>query len=407
MIHRRRLVSATVTAGASLVLLAWTGHAQEPLSSTPFTAPEFVKADCPMRFDHPRGLHVDCGYVSVLEDRGWPDGNVIRLAVARLRASVSSSHPDPVIYLAGGPATSALERIDLFIDDARFIWKERDLVLLDQRGVGHSEPRLECPDYRRRTAEIGELDLNPDEELQRQVDALLACKRTLSEQGIDLGAYSPEAVAADVAHVAEAMGYRAYNLYGGSYGTMLALTVMRDFPVNLRSVILDGVMPPQVKLGETTYGNAASALEALFRHCEADRECAERYPDLEQELWQIVDRYAEQPTTSTYLDPYVEGLIDEDEVDGYVVLRRVLRSLHSASWIPYVPFLLHHIAGGNDVVARAFIVQPMRLISRSATDNTAVWASLRCYAAGSFTDRSGFLADRAAHPRLVGDYLQK
>ncbi len=117
MIHRRRLVSAAVPAAVAL-LLAWMGHAQEPPASTPFTGPEFVEADCPMLFDRPRGLHVDCGYVSVLEDRGRPDGNVISLAVARLRGSSLSSHPDPVLYLGGA---SAMERIDRFIDDARFI----------------------------------------------------------------------------------------------------------------------------------------------------------------------------------------------------------------------------------------------------------------------------------------------
>ena len=386
-------------AGAVLLLLGWMGHAQEPPSSTPFSGPEFVEADCPMWFDRPRGVHVDCGYVSVLEDRGTPDGNVIRLAVSRLRGSSPSPNPDPVIYLAGGPGASALERIDWFIDDAQFIWKERDLILMDQRGIGHSEPRLECPDYRRRRAELRGLDLNPDEELRQQVDSLLACKRTLSEHGIEMSAYTLDAVAADVVDLVAAMGYEAYNLYGSSFGTTLALTVMRDFPANLRGVILDGVLPPQVNFTETIHANAASALEAFLGHCEADPQCAGRNPDLEQEMWQVVDRYAEQPTTTRYRDTYVHEYYEE-EVNGYFVLWRVLGSLRSASWIPYVPFLLHHIAGGNDVVAGAFIAPTSRGI-RSAIDNTAAWASLWCYSEGRFTDRTGILADRAAHPRLA------
>ena len=404
MIHRRRLVSATVTAGASLVLLAWMGHAQEPLSSTPFTGPEFVEADCPMPFDHPRGLHVDCGYVSVLEDRGRPDGNVIRLAVARLRASVPSPHPDPVIYLAGGPGAggpgaSGLEQIERFIDDARFIWEERDLILLDQRGVGHSEPRLECPAYLRERAGLRDLGVNPDEDPQRTVDALLKCKRTLSEQGIDVSAYTAVAVAADVVDLAAAMGYEIYNLYGSAFGTKLALTVMRNFPGKLRGVILDGVQPPQVNLTETTYANAASALEALFRHCEANRECAQRYPDLEQDLWQMVDRYTEHPTTTSKFAPYVSESSDE-EVDGHFMMWRVMGSLVSDSWIPYLPFLLHRIADGDRDVISAFIV-PLGRIRRSPIDNTAAWASLLCHSEGRFTDRSRVLADRAAHPRMV------
>ena len=172
---RRRLARAAVPAGAALLLLAWVAQAQqEPLTATPFTQPEFVEADCSKWFGRPGGVHIDCGYVSVLEDRAKPHGNVIRLAVARLRGSVPSPHPDPVIYLAGGPGESALGRTYWLIDDARFIWEERDLILLDQRGVGHSEPRLECPDYHRQKAVLRELDLDPDDELQREVDALLA-----------------------------------------------------------------------------------------------------------------------------------------------------------------------------------------------------------------------------------------
>ena len=114
-------------------------------------------------------MHVDCSYVAVPEDRSTRDGNVIRLAVVRLRGSVPSAHPDPVIYLAGGPGESTLQRMYGHIDDARLIWKERDLILVDQRGVGHSEPRLECPHYHRRKAELGELELDPAEALRQEV----------------------------------------------------------------------------------------------------------------------------------------------------------------------------------------------------------------------------------------------
>ena len=324
VIHRGRLGRAAVPAGAALVLLAALAQ-QEPLTATPFTQPEFVEADCSTWFGRTRGAHVDCGYLSVREDRARPDGNVIRLAVARLRRSVPSPRSDPVIYLAGGPGESAVDKAgnafgdQALIADTRFIWEERDLILLDQRGVGRSEPRLECPDYRRERAELPVLDLDPDE-LQREVDALLACKRTLSEQGIDLSAYTPQAIAADVVDLAAAMGYQTYNLYGSSFGTMLALTVMRDFPDHLRSVVLDGVWPPQVNAAEARHANAASALEALFRRCEADPECSRRYPDLEREFWQVVDRYTAHPTTIPKHDGDSSGW-SEVEVDR--------RSLHT------------------------------------------------------------------------------
>ena len=282
---------AALLALLALFLIGPKVQAQDAAAPKPFVQPEFVEADCPMWFAQSRYVQVDCGYVSVLEDRSRPEGTVIKLAVARLRGSVPSPNPDPVIYLAGGPGGSATESIERFIDDGRVIWEERDLILFDQRGIGHSEPRLECAEYRRHRAEARTLDLDPDEELQQDVDALLACKRRLSEQGIRLSTYTPVSTAADVVDLAAAMGYRTFNLYGSSYGTTLALIVMRDFPGSVRSAILDGVLPLQVNHTETEYDRAASALDAFFRHCEADSRCAERYSEIEQDFWTVVEHY--------------------------------------------------------------------------------------------------------------------
>ena len=403
MTRRHRFVSVAVAAGAGL--LAWVAQAQrEPPGPEPFARPEFVEIPCTHGFlvpwssepghpiaDRVRGAHVECGYLSVLEDRAKPGGNVIRLALVRLRGSVPPRHPDPVIYLAGGPGESVLPWTGSWIDPTRFIWEERDLILLDQRGVGSSEPRLECPDYQGRKAELRELDLDPDEALRREVDALLDCKRILSEQGIDVSAYSPQAVAADVADLAGAMGYETYNLYGRGFGANVALAVMRDFPEGVRAVVLDGVWPPQVNASEARHANAASALQALFRRCAADPDCAERYPDLEQDLWQAFDRYRNLRITTRHTPP---GLSEpfEERADGHVFLEKVTESLRSHSWIPYVPFLVHRIARGDDAVARRFVHAIVRF--SPPMDNPAAWASLLCHAEGRF-------ADRAAHPRMV------
>ncbi len=304
-----------------------------------------------------------------------------------------------MIYFAGGPGESPLQRLYWLIDDTRFIWEERALIVMDLRGTGHSEPSLECPDNHRKKSELLNLDLQPDEALRREVDALLACKRSLTDQGIDVGAYSLDAVAADVADLAAAMGYEAYNLYGTSFGTLLALTVMRDFPEDVRAVVLDGVWPPQMNAAESRHANAAFALQALFRRCEADPDCAQRYPELEQDLWDVVRIYDVSPFTIWEYD-FDLGESFEIEVDGHFMLRRVLESLRSTLWVPYVPFLLHRIADGDSDVAHQF-ANPDPSTKPGPVGNSAAWASLLCSAEGRFSDSAGILADRAAHPRLV------
>ena len=401
MNRHRKVPSATALAAAALLLMSSVAHAQqESLTATPVAQPEFVaETDCAEWVGRTHGVHVDCGYVAVPEDRSTRDGNVIRLAAVRLRGSAPSPSPDPVIYLAGGPGESTLQRMYGHIDDARLIWKERDLILVDQRGVGHSEPRLECPHYHRGKAELGEMELDPAEALRQEVDVLLACKRTLSEQGIDVSAYTPEAVAADVVDVARAMGYESFNLYGNSFGTLAAFIVMRDFPETVRAVILDGVWPPQVNATEARHENAASALEALFRRCESDPECVHRYPDLERDLWDAVQRDDTYQGTVWRYDPESWESF-EVAVDGHFFLQRVLDSLRSDRWIPYVPFILHRIANRDRDTAWAFVGAEYRFL-RGPIDSSAAWASLLCHADGRFADLSGVLADRAAYPRMV------
>ena len=165
-----------------------------------------------------------------------------------------------------------------------------------------------------------------------------------------MNTYTSASTAADVVDIASAMGYESFNLYGASYGTLLALTVMRDYPASIRSVVLDGVLPLQVNHYHSLYANRAATLDELFRQCEIDPECSKRYPDLEKTFWRAVDRYTDDPFILRYYDRYAEDTFEE-KFDGNFVAGRVVSSLRSARWIPYVPFLINEIADGDVAVA--------------------------------------------------------
>ena len=347
----------------------------------------------------PHDAVLTCGYVTVLEDRAKPGGRVIELYVVRIRELSAIRHRDPVIYLAGGPGGSATRATQRFLDHGRHLWTGRYLVLFDQRGIGGSKPRLECAQYRHDYAEIRNRDIDPDEELEWRVEALLDCKRTLTESGIDLGTYTSASTAADVADIASAMDFASFNLYGSSYGTLLALTVMRDFPAGVRSVVLDGVLPLQVSFYETYYAEWAAAVDRFFRHCEANPLCSRQYPDLERTFWGAVDRYSADPFTLEYYDRYADEFFD-DEFDGEFVASRLAFSLRNERLIPYLPFLVSEIAAGNDFVADAW-ARPASWDDSEPIDNSATSASMVCYSYGSLLDHAKVAADRAAHPRFV------
>ena len=387
---------ATVITLAVFALVAGQAQAQEPFTPDP---QPFSGAACPYGLYVPGDATLTCGYVTVLEDRAKPDGRTIDLYVVRIRGPYPSRHSDPVIYLAGGPGASATRRTQQFLNQARFLWTARDLLLFDQRGIGRSKPRLECAQYRHDYADIRDRDLDPDEELNWRVDALLGCKRTLTDQGFDLSTYTSASTAADVADIVSVWGYESFNLYGVSYGTQLALTITRDFPAGVRSVVLDGVLPLQINRYETHYADRAAAVDLFFRHCEADPACSKQYPNLEETFWRVVDRYTADPFTLQYYDRYADEFFEE-EFDGDFLVANLAYSLRNERWIPYLPFLVSEIAAGNDVVADAW-ARPVSFDDSEPIDNTAAWASMVCYSAGPLVDHARIAADRETHPRFV------
>ena len=393
------LIAAAV-ALAVIALVPGQAHAQEPSAPEPQAfEPGFSTGECPEYLEVPHDAVLTCGYVTVLEDRSKPDGRVIELYVVRIRALSPIRYRDPVIYLAGGPGGSATWQAQRFLDRGRHLWTGRYLVLFDQRGIGGSRPRLECAQYRDGYADIRDSDLDPDEKLEWRVEALLDCKRTHTDQGIDVGTYTSASTAADVADIASAMDFDSFNLYGISYGTRLALTVMRDFPASVRSVVLDGVLPLQVRFYETYFAEFAAAVDRFFRHCEADPACSSRYPDLEQTFWGAVDRYAASPFTLEYYDRYADRDV-EWEFDGDSAARLLASSLRNAEVIPYLPLLVSEIAAGNDFVADAW-ARPVSWEDSGRVDRTAAWASMWCYSDGSLHDDARLAAVLTENQRFV------
>ena len=253
----------------------------------PATTATFEEAPCPFALPPGQieGQSVECGYLLVPEDRADPDSPNLRLAVAIFHPSGGASQPDPILYLSGGPGGSALEFLSLTFSKLEpALAANRDLILFDQRGVGRSEPALDCPAMIELGRELldDELDgkvLTKEEAFELALETLLACYQDLS-QIADLSAYNTVANAADVNDLRLALGYDQVNLWGTSYGTRLALGVMRDHPDGLRSVILDSVYPPDVDLYLESPANVNRAFTVFFEGCAQDEACNAAYPDL-------------------------------------------------------------------------------------------------------------------------------
>lgn len=258
---------------------------------------------------------VECGVVEVPEDRSKPGGRRIPIHFARIPASARPAAPDPLLVLAGGPGQAATDYATMLSGAFREARKRRDVLLIDQRGTGRSNP-LHC---RLPVEAIGRGDT-------AAVQASL--RRCASALRADPRHYHTAAALADFEEVRRALGYRQVSLWGGSYGTRTALMYARRYPDSVRSMVLDSVAPPQVRILLNARQTQA-ALDRLLGDCAADRACGAAFPNLSRDL----DTVLAMPSIGIHMGEAVPQL-----------LRGALYTSHHASVLPYA---IHAAAAGR------------------------------------------------------------
>jgi pimeloyl-ACP methyl ester carboxylesterase len=149
--------------------------------------------------------------------------------------------PDPILFLTGGPGGSGLAEGPGVAKDWR---PDRDVIFLDQRGALKSEPFLSCPEIDNFMAHTVGLSWSSPSTAKQDAAATRTCRHRLAAVGADLAAYNTTESASDVADLRIAMGIDRWNIYGISYGSDLALQVLRDHPAGIRSLVIDAVLPP-------------------------------------------------------------------------------------------------------------------------------------------------------------------
>ncbi|MCZ8041783.1 MAG: alpha/beta hydrolase [Beijerinckiaceae bacterium] len=242
----------------------------------------------PLPANEIEGVSLLCGRVKVPEDRSKPGSRTIPLAFAVLQATSRFPEADPVIYLQGGPGGSAVAQIPL-IERIFRPWRDRrDVVMFDQRSAGLSGLSTSCTTMLATNA----YDIVRPDPATTLPALARQCVAELEKEGVPLAAYNTTQNALDVPLVAKALGYGDYNLYGISYGTKLALEVMRVAPQGVRSVIIDGVAPSWINLYNAFALKNDEAVQIVVDQCAADRACNEAYPDLGRIFNEALDKAA-------------------------------------------------------------------------------------------------------------------
>lgn len=281
---------------------------------------------------------IDCGVLSVPENRSVADSRLIRLPVLIFRSRAAEPLPDPVMFLTGGPGNSALTgqrsgRSNPFLE-------RRDQILLEPRGARLSQPALECPAINALKGEIGAGRIRAEAAETALVEAARACRTQLVDAGIDLDGYTSAEAADDIEDLRLALGYPQLNLYALSYGTRLALTVARRNPASVRAMVLDSALPPEVDYDEAATANTWRALNVVFDGCAADSACAKAWPHPKEDLETLVARADRERIAFGLTDPSIDAR-------GAEVVQALGGALQDPRRIPLIPRVVGEAAVGR------------------------------------------------------------
>jgi pimeloyl-ACP methyl ester carboxylesterase len=344
-----RSITALTIVLALLITACGGGSSKAPKATpTPAYTATFEESACPWPLpDGQKPEGVRCGFVVVPENRAKSAARNVRLAVAVFKATAATGVLDPVVRLQGGPGFSVVKYLgDLTVENGKPSQDRHDLVFFDQRGTGLSEPSLRCPEVRDNFISSLAEDLRAAEGAARANVALLKCHDRLAGEGVDFGAYNSAASASDVADVMSALGYGDYSIYGISYGTRLALTVMRDHPEHVRSAVLDSTLPPQVNGLSEAAKNFERAFNTLVDGCKVDTACHAAYPNLEQDFFDLVGTLNKEPAIVEPQDPSTKKTA-QVVVNGDRLATGTWQALYDTRLISVLPFARAEIAKGN------------------------------------------------------------
>jgi len=297
--------------------------------------PTLALEDCRIRAGRGfPGIKARCGTLLRHENPANPDSPLLDLFVAVIPALSLEPEPDPFVPIAGGPGQASSEFYAGYAFAFEKVRRKRDIVLLDQRGTGQSAV----------------MDCEAEEDI---LEGRFSREETIADTETCLGQlehdprfFTTSVAVADLEALRVALGYAQFNLYGISYGSRVAQHFMRRYPDSTRSVILDGVVPPQMALGPGIAIEAQNALEAIFDRCAEDERCAARFPDIRRGFAALQQALDDEPVTVDLPNP-LSGAPEElrfSRQELSAALR--LLSYHPNS-VAVVPMLIDQAIDGN------------------------------------------------------------
>ncbi len=312
--RRRATLPAMLASAMVLVATACTDDADPPAD-----APPYADVPCPLEVSSLVVGEAVCGYLTVPENRAEPD-RTIRLFVVRVPAPESAQDAEP-IFVAGTDVADVPNIAGIAPMAQR---TGREVIILDPRGLGHSEPALDCAEVRDLSAPA--LETATDDPVTR--DAFLAavaeCHERLTEDGIDVSAYNLTEMAADAEDLRRALDIDTWNVATFGTASRISFEMLRSSPEHIRAVLMDSPEWPGVDPRAVAVTGTTDALADVLAACADDAACAAAYPTSVESVTEALEQYDRDPVTVVGGQPPNDGTV---RFDAAMLLRMLRHAL--------------------------------------------------------------------------------
>eukprot|EP01133_Synstelium_polycarpum_P013461 gene13461-15863_t len=301
--------------------------------------PQIESGPSMIKYD-PR-LIVKSGYLVVPENRQQAKGRIIKIPFVFLRKAESDEKKGIALFTTGGPGYSTISNIDSIGYDSGFL-KYGGFIVFDQRGTKRSSVCLDCPEVDTAIKDSYRKQL-PKKQLV--LEAVEKCRKRFTDQGINLSAYNTIESAADINDLRLALNLDPLTLIGMSYSGGLMLTVARNHPEGVRSLILNSPLPGFVNYEEHALFNINEALNQVFDNCEADSLNNPVYKDLRLRFRSYFTSITHKEYWLSYLE---KGTRDSIKVKyGKSELLDVIIDRMNTGQVKTVPSVINDLIGGK------------------------------------------------------------
>lgn len=280
-------------------------------------------------------LKARCGRLSRPLNPADPAGQQIELNVVVVPALSLEPATDPIVPIAGGPGQGTVDFYAGSFSAFEMLRRERDILLVDQRGTGQSAP-MNC-------SVADEDPILPPNTRERAIDAARAC---LDELPYDPRYFTTSVAVTDLEAVREALGYSSLNIYGVSYGSRVAQHFARRYPASTRTVVLDGVVPATLALGPDIPLQAQQAVERIFSRCAEDAACGNAFPDVAKSFERLRAELDDAPVSLAIPHPK-SNIIEVFDFGAEEFAGAVRLLAYHPSTIALLPFLVDSAARGQ------------------------------------------------------------